>query len=607
MQIDVLTLFPDFFSSPLNTSILKRSQEKVSFNLVNIRDFTLDKHKKADDKTFGGGCGMVMKAQPIFDAIESLKLNEKTKIIMLCPTGEKYTQKKALELSKEDRIVFICGHYEGIDERVRTHLVNDEISIGDYVLTGGEVATLTVIDSIVRLIPEVLGNEDSAIEDSFSDGLLDCPHYTRPSKYKDWSVPDILVGGNHSKINEWRLKEKIKTTLIKRFDLIEKYDFKDINYKLIQEIIDDIKSDNNLVIEEFKIQFLKNVVSNLKLTQSKKKTKISLESLNWSVDNKYKLEEILNKNVFKNKKVILDFDNTIISRDLGEYSFLKLIEYNLINIDKVKSLSPDFIFNEKEIILGQTVNPFEYYLCLMESLKVYNNEESEIINGYIWLVQALSGLSLRQIIDININISEKNNYQSLNDKKNIEPFFQPEIIDLIGKLLINNFNVYIVSASNTWIVRYIVINQLNKILNEKFKKNIKISSENIYGVSTLIKDKRSGSLNKDINLLKQNQKYKNMDLEELDNYILTSHITYPVSTFEGKAEIIKKYILKNNEKAFLTVGDSPNDIPMLKLADYKLWIQRTEKEEYKKYLNRVTDNTWIIQNANTIQNPGFII
>jgi len=235
MKIDILTLFPDFFSSPLGSSIIKRAQEQnlVSFNLTNIRDFTEDKHHKADDRPFGGGCGMVMKAEPVFRAVNSIKRQENTKIILMCPTGAKYDQAKAFELSKEQHLIFICGHYEGIDERVRKHLVTEEISVGDFVLTGGELPVLTVIDSVVRLLPGVLGNEDSAMQDSFSDGLLDCPHYTRPSSFNGWDVPEVLLSGDHAKIDEWRLKEKLKLTLLRRPDLIEKLSFDKKTKKLL--------------------------------------------------------------------------------------------------------------------------------------------------------------------------------------------------------------------------------------------------------------------------------------------------------------------------------------------------------------------------------------
>lgn len=598
MQIDILTLFPEFFESPFNTSIIKRAKDKVTFNITDIRDFTTDKHKKADDKTFGGGCGMVLKAQPIFDCVKSLNIKENTKIIMLCPTGEKYTQDKAIELSKENSLVFICGHYEGIDERVRKHLITDEISIGDYVLTGGEVATLTIIDSIIRLIPDVLGNKNSALEDSFSDGLLDCPHYTRPSDYNGYKVPEVLINGNHSEINKWRLKEKIKITLLKRFDLIERYDFKDIDYKVLKEIIDELK-DESQDLEIYKIRLLEEKIKVLKSKQNKKR-KIKLKDLNWNTISKIKLEEILNNNSFNNKKVIFDFDNTIISRDLGEYSFLKLIENKLINIEKLKDFSPSFNFEDKNIILGETVNPFEYYNYLMKSNNHQSLEESEIINGYIWLVQALSGNNLKDILNLNIDLFVKDS-SSLN-----KPFFQPEIIDLIGNLLINGFKVYIVSATNTWTIRFFILNQLNVLLKKIFNKDIMIKPDNIFGINTLIKDKRDNKLYKDLYLLKSNDKYKNMNSNELENYEITSQIIFPVSTFEGKKTLIEKHILKDKENPFLIVGDSPNDIPMLKSSDYKLWIQRTEKDEYKKYLENIIDDSWLIQKVNTINEAGFI-
>jgi len=238
MKIDILTLFPEFFQTPINTSILKRAIESnaVNIKITDIRDFAQDKHRKADDRPFGGGCGMVMKAEPLFGAIESIEKLDSTKVILLCPRGKSYTQKKALELSTEEHLVFVCGHYEDIDERVRETLITDEISIGDYILTGGEIATLVVLDSIIRLLPNVLGNEDSAIEDSFSDGLLDCPHYTRPREYRGLNVPDVLVSGNHAKIEEWRLKQKLKLTYQKRPDLLEKINLDKKALKLLKEI-----------------------------------------------------------------------------------------------------------------------------------------------------------------------------------------------------------------------------------------------------------------------------------------------------------------------------------------------------------------------------------
>ncbi len=238
MKIDILTLFPEFFISPLNSSIIKRAQDSktVFLNIINIRDFATGKHKKADDSPFGGGCGMVMKPEPVFHAVESLEKTEDTKIILMCPTGKKYTQERALELSKTKHLIFICGHYEGVDERVRQHLVTDDISIGDYVLTGGEIPVLIVIDSLIRFLPGVLGNENSAQQDSFSDGLLDCPHYTRPRSFNGWDVPEVLISGDHAKINEWRLKEKLRSTLLKRPDLLDKVELDKKSVKLLKEI-----------------------------------------------------------------------------------------------------------------------------------------------------------------------------------------------------------------------------------------------------------------------------------------------------------------------------------------------------------------------------------
>jgi len=203
MKIDILTLFPEMFSGVLGSSILKKAAEKkaVSYNVVNFREFSDDKHKTVDDYPYGGGAGMVLKAQPIFDAVDYLKneRNANPRVILLCPQGEKYTQEKAEEFAKEDHLIFICGHYEGYDERIREHLVSDEISIGDYVLTGGELGAMVMIDSVVRLLPGVLGNDESPIYDSFSSGLLEHPHYTRPADFRGMKVPEVLLSGNHQK------------------------------------------------------------------------------------------------------------------------------------------------------------------------------------------------------------------------------------------------------------------------------------------------------------------------------------------------------------------------------------------------------------------------
>ncbi|MFD1018160.1 tRNA (guanosine(37)-N1)-methyltransferase TrmD [Thalassobacillus hwangdonensis] len=228
MQIDILTLFPEMFDGVLNTSIMKKAHENGAFryNYINFRDYTENKHNKVDDYPYGGGAGMVLSPQPIFDAVEDLKAKHDTKprVVLLCPQGEPHTQSKAEELANEEHLVFICGHYEGYDERIREHLVTDEISIGDYVLTGGELGAMVVIDSVVRLLPGVLGNEASAPKDSFSEGVLEHPHYTRPAEFRGHKVPDVLLSGNHAKIDEWRRKESLKRTWQRRPELLDEVD-----------------------------------------------------------------------------------------------------------------------------------------------------------------------------------------------------------------------------------------------------------------------------------------------------------------------------------------------------------------------------------------------
>lgn len=240
MHVDILTLFPEMFSGVMNASILSKAQEKgkFSYNLVNFRNFTENKHHKVDDYPYGGGAGMVLSPQPIFDAVAAIKKerNTKPRIVLLCPQGEPYNQQKAEELAKEDHLMFICGHYEGFDERIRTYLATDEISIGDYVLTGGELGAMVVIDSIVRLLPGVLGNETSAPMDSFSTGLLEHPHYTRPADFRGMKVPDILLSGDHGKIAAWRKWESLKRTYERRRELLEQYSPTDTERAMLAEI-----------------------------------------------------------------------------------------------------------------------------------------------------------------------------------------------------------------------------------------------------------------------------------------------------------------------------------------------------------------------------------
>src|SRR5699024_10510777 len=212
------------------------------YRLIDFREFSDNKHKKVDDYPYGGGAGMVLAAQPIFDAVNHAKsLRESSpRVILMCPQGERYTQKKATELSAEDHLIIICGHYEGYDERIR-HLATDEISIGDYVLTSGEIGALAVVDSVVRLLPNVLGNRKSAEEDSFSTGLLEHPHYTRPADYKGMKVPEVLLQGHHAEIEKWRMKESLRRTYERRPDLLADIELTDEQQLLLEEI----KKDTN--------------------------------------------------------------------------------------------------------------------------------------------------------------------------------------------------------------------------------------------------------------------------------------------------------------------------------------------------------------------------
>jgi len=230
MRVDILTLFPQMFESPLGCSILKRAQEMgvVEITLTDIRDFTADSYRKVDDKPYGGGPGMVMMPGPVFDCFEHVrKLSpEKGRVILLTPQGQRFDQAKALELSAEKRLILIAGKYEGFDERIRIGLGAEQISIGDYVLNGGELAAMVIIDSVVRLLPGALGDEDSPKDDSFSEGLLEYPQYTRPEVFRDMKVPDILLSGDHAKIAQWRRQQSLERTKKWRPDLLKDSDKK---------------------------------------------------------------------------------------------------------------------------------------------------------------------------------------------------------------------------------------------------------------------------------------------------------------------------------------------------------------------------------------------
>lgn len=223
MRIDILTVMPEILESPLNNSILKRAQDKglAQIAVHNLRDYTLDKHRKVDDYPFGGEAGMVMKIQPVDDCIAKLKSErDYDEVIFMSPDGEQFTQPMANALSLCENLIILCGHYKGIDYRIREHLVTREISIGDYVLTGGEIPAAVVADSIVRLIPGAIGDEQSALSDSYQDNLLAPPVYTRPAEYKGWRVPDVLLSGHEAKINEWKHEQAVERTMRLRPDLL---------------------------------------------------------------------------------------------------------------------------------------------------------------------------------------------------------------------------------------------------------------------------------------------------------------------------------------------------------------------------------------------------
>jgi tRNA (guanine37-N1)-methyltransferase len=229
MQIDIITLFPEICRAPLGESMMKRAQEKelIDLRIHNLRDWTTDKHHVVDDAPFGGGQGMVMKPGPVFAAVEHLKnqtsnINPQTfKVVLMSPAGQRLDQAMAKELSCQSHLIVLCGHYEGVDHRVIEHLVDQEISIGDYVLTNGAIAAVVLVDAVVRLLPGVLGHEQSAADDSFSSGLLEAPQYTRPAEFRGWKIPDVLLSGNHAEIAAWRKEQALKRTRVNRPDLLD--------------------------------------------------------------------------------------------------------------------------------------------------------------------------------------------------------------------------------------------------------------------------------------------------------------------------------------------------------------------------------------------------
>lgn len=245
MRIDVLTLFPKMFEGPLTESILGKAIGKrlLDVHVRNFRDFSTNKHQQVDDYPYGGGAGMLLRVQPIHDALTFIKEEARTqpRVILLDPAGKPFNQEMAEDFSEEEHLVFICGHYEGYDERIRS-LVTDEVSLGDYVLTGGELGAMVMIDATVRLLPEVLGNDESAKTDSHSTGLLEHPQYTRPANYEGMEVPRVLTNGNHKLIAEWQLKESLRRTFLRRPDMLESLEMTKEMEKLLEEVKKEEKS-----------------------------------------------------------------------------------------------------------------------------------------------------------------------------------------------------------------------------------------------------------------------------------------------------------------------------------------------------------------------------
>jgi tRNA (guanine37-N1)-methyltransferase len=249
MRFDVFTLLPDVMTAYLQSSILGKAQETGLIEIVlhNIRDFAIDRHRTTDDEPYGGGGGMVLKPEPVFAAVEKLlgESTEGTPIILLTPQGRVFNQEIARELAEHDRLTLICGRYEGVDERVRSHLATDEISIGDYVLTGGELPALVVIDGVARLRPGVLGDDDAAAKDSHARGLLEHPHYTRPASFRGWKVPDVLLSGDHARVAQWRREQSLIRTLIRRPDLLDIAELDEADRIILDKLSEDQGSESN--------------------------------------------------------------------------------------------------------------------------------------------------------------------------------------------------------------------------------------------------------------------------------------------------------------------------------------------------------------------------
>lgn len=353
MRIKVLSLFPKMFDGILNESIIKRAidDKKVNIDVIDLRSYSKDKHNKVDDTIYGGGAGMLIKCEPVFDAIDDLK-TKNTKVIMLSPDGVKYNQEKAYELSKEKNIILLCGHYEGFDERINT-VIDEKISIGDYVLTGGEIPAMAIIDSVTRLLPGVI-NEESHLNDSFNNDLLDYPQYTKPQEYRGMKVPDVLLSGDHKKIDEWRREEQIKKTKKQRPDLLK-------------ESEEEKTSDEDLIkTEEEKenTETKRKQIGKYTLIDDKSKKKIENIEINDGYDFKPK-NKIEKDDLASISKVVLvepEFIETIAKKNINKKLNILLKQIAIVLNDETDDEGADYVLGEIDRLASLVTGNYSKYL-----------------------------------------------------------------------------------------------------------------------------------------------------------------------------------------------------------------------------------------------------
>ena len=353
MRIKVLSLFPKMFDGILNESIIKRAidDKKVNIDVIDLRSYSKDKHNKVDDTIYGGGAGMLIKCEPVFDAIDDLK-TKNTKVIMLSPDVVKYNQEKACELSKEKNIILLCGHYEGFDERINT-VVDEKISIGDYVLTGGEIPAMAIIDSVTRLLPGVI-NEESHLNDSFNNDLLDYPQYTKPQEYRGMKVPDVLLSGDHKKIDEWRREEQIKKTKKQRPDLLKESE----EEKTLDE--DLAKTEEEKENTETK----RKQIGKYTLIDDKSKKKIENIEINDGYDFKPK-NKIEKDDLASISKVVLvepEFIETIAKKNINKKLNILLKQIAIVLNDETDDEGADYVLGEIDRLASLVMGNYSKYL-----------------------------------------------------------------------------------------------------------------------------------------------------------------------------------------------------------------------------------------------------